>query len=146
MALTVAEVLEYLHGLNPPVYYGDLKPENLMLTEEGTLYLVDFGSAVATYDGIGRSYLGTVGYAAPEQFQGQVRENSDVYGLGKTFLALARYTPKKDFIVYAPLYLILSRCCMQNEGLRYRNITEVKMRLLKILRSRQGKRRMALPP
>lgn len=43
---TVLAVLEYLHGQKPPVYYGDLKPDNLMLSDSGKLYLVDFGSAV----------------------------------------------------------------------------------------------------
>ena len=39
---TVLAVLEYLHGQKPPVYYGDLKPDNLMLSDSGKLYLVDF--------------------------------------------------------------------------------------------------------
>lgn len=42
---TVLAVLEYLHSQKPPVYYGDLKPDNLMLSDLGKLYLVDFGSA-----------------------------------------------------------------------------------------------------
>ena len=42
----IIQVLGYLHKQKPPVFYGDLKPENLMLSETGKLYLVDFGSAV----------------------------------------------------------------------------------------------------
>ena len=41
----ITRVLEYLHNRKPPVCYGDLKPDNLMLSETGHLYLVDLGSA-----------------------------------------------------------------------------------------------------
>ena len=42
----ITRVLEYLHNRKPPVCYGDLKPDNLMLSETGHLYLVDLGSAM----------------------------------------------------------------------------------------------------
>ena len=41
----IARVLEYLHSRKPPVCYGDLKPDNLMFSETGHLYLIDLGSA-----------------------------------------------------------------------------------------------------
>ena len=46
---TVLKVLDYLHSRKPAVFYGDLKPDNLMMTSAGTLYLVDFGSATFEY-------------------------------------------------------------------------------------------------
>ena len=42
----IARVLEYLHSRKPPVCYGDLKPDNLMFSETGHLYLIDLGSAM----------------------------------------------------------------------------------------------------
>lgn len=36
-----ADILVYLHSRKPPVYYGDLKPDNLILNEDGRIYLVD---------------------------------------------------------------------------------------------------------
>ena len=84
IADTVLEILKYLHSRKPAVYYGDLKPDNLMLTESGRLYLVDFGSAVLGYEGKSFTCLGTKGYAAPEQYQGQIVPSSDFYALGKT--------------------------------------------------------------
>ena len=42
----IARVLGYLHSRKPPVCYGDLKPDNLMISETGHLYLVDLGSAM----------------------------------------------------------------------------------------------------
>ena len=37
--ISLTQVLGYLHGRKPPVFYGDLKPENLMLSESGKLFL-----------------------------------------------------------------------------------------------------------
>ena len=47
--MEISEVFSYFHGQKPPVYYGDLKPDNLMLGENGRLYLVDLGCAVNGY-------------------------------------------------------------------------------------------------
>lgn len=85
-------VLEYLHGQKPPVYYGDLKPDNLMLSDSGKLYLVDFGSAVFGFGENQRICMGTEGFAAPEQYEGKVNSSSDLYALGKTLQALAGKT------------------------------------------------------
>ena len=47
--MEISEVFSYFHGQKPPVYYGDLKPDNLMLGENGRLYLIDLGGAVNGY-------------------------------------------------------------------------------------------------
>ncbi|UNK20851.1 serine/threonine protein kinase [Paenibacillus sp. N3/727] len=91
LAHQLLEVLGYLHSHQPPVVFRDLKPSNIMLTEEMEVRLIDFG--------IARSYkqernedtvkLGTVGFAAPEQYGGgQSDARSDLYGLGALFLFL----------------------------------------------------------
>ena len=82
-ALCAADVLAYFHSRRPPVYYGDLKPDNLMLSETGQLYLVDYGSAVFGYRRQQRTVMGTRGFAAPEQEEGFLDAGSDVYALGE---------------------------------------------------------------
>lgn len=80
----VGEVLEYLHTRSKPVIYGDIKPQNIMITGDDRIRLIDFGSAVmgdVSNDDVNGCYAST-SYAAPEQLRGQTDVRSDVYGLG----------------------------------------------------------------
>ena len=59
----------------PPVIYRDMKPGNIMLREDGTVKLIDFGIAREYKEGrtSDTQILGTRGYAAPEQFSRNVQ-------------------------------------------------------------------------
>lgn len=90
-ALSLCDVLEYLHGHTPPIIYRDMKPANIMQKSDGTLKLVDFGIArvykkTALSD---TTFAGTRGFAAPEQFTGrQTDPRTDIYSLGVTLYYL----------------------------------------------------------
>ena len=67
-------VLEYLHGMNPPILHRDIKPSNLKLTNSGEVFLLDFGLAkgaagqMSTIGHDARSFAGyTPSYAPLEQ-------------------------------------------------------------------------------
>lgn len=84
IAIQILETLEYLHNLDPPVIYRDLKPSNVMLTAEGQAKLIDFGIARHFAPLSNATMIGTQGYAPPEQYRGKVETRSDLYALGAT--------------------------------------------------------------
>jgi serine/threonine protein kinase len=84
VAIQVLDTLEYLHNLEPPVIYRDLKPSNVMLTPSGQIKLIDFGIARLFQPLSNATMIGTQGYAPPEQYRGKVEFRSDLYALGAT--------------------------------------------------------------
>ena len=84
IARQILTTLEYLHNLEPPVIYRDLKPSNVMVTRDGMAKLIDFGIARHFAPLSNATMIGTQGYAPPEQYRGRVETRSDLYALGAT--------------------------------------------------------------
>lgn len=87
IANQLCTVLNYLHTRQPPIIFRDLKPANIMITEDEHIYLIDFGIARLFKTGQAKDTiaLGTPGYAAPEQFgRAQSTALTDIYGFGAT--------------------------------------------------------------
>ncbi|WP_319455910.1 MULTISPECIES: serine/threonine-protein kinase PknG [unclassified Mycobacterium] len=81
--LEILPALGYLHSVG--LVYNDLKPENIMLTEE-QLKLIDLG-AVSRINSFGFLY-GTPGYQAPEIVKTGPTVATDIYTVGRTLAAL----------------------------------------------------------
>lgn len=93
------EVLEYLHGQNPPIIHSDIKPGNIILTPQGNMCLIDFNISLVGIEA-GKVSGYTSFYAAPEQTRlAQTRRRGgssrirldpriDLYSLAATFYAL----------------------------------------------------------
>lgn len=97
-AIDTCDVLDYIHSQTPPIIYRDLKPANLMIdARTNRVMLVDFGIArfvAPTQKGV--TAIGTMGYAPPELFAGNVQPQSDIYSLGATVFHLLTGVDPQD--------------------------------------------------
>lgn len=84
IGIQCCDVLEYLHGLTPPIIYRDLKPSNLILRPDGLVVFVDFGIAKDFEPKGPSTRVVTSGYAPPEQYFGKPEPRGDLYSLGAT--------------------------------------------------------------
>lgn len=109
IALQLCHVLRYLHTRQPPVIFRDLKPDNVMRTPSGELYLIDFGIARHFKPGQKRDTipLGSPGYAAPEQYgRAQTTPQADIYSLGALLhRMLSQIEPSERPLTFVPLTL-----------------------------------------
>ncbi|NLM74793.1 MAG: serine/threonine protein kinase [Clostridiaceae bacterium] len=86
------DVLNYLHSQQPAIIYRDMKPGNIIVGSDNRLRLIDLGTVrykreEKIEDTI---YIGTQGYAAPEQYgTGLSDERTDYYNLGMTLVHMA---------------------------------------------------------
>lgn len=151
--LELTEILEYLHGLRPPVYHLDLKPSNIMICPDGRLMLIDFGAAGTGYAGEDYGLLGTYGYAAPEQHPGKMGKGSpdarsDIYALGAVFYRMVSgedpaappYGVAKQGIKALPdplIRRIIGRCVKERKQERYQTVSELRCELARY-RKRMG--------
>jgi serine/threonine-protein kinase len=90
-AIQIIDVLDYLHNQPSTIVYRDLKPSNIMIDgNSGRVMLIDFGIArsISQKEEKGVTAVGTMGYAPPELFSGNVEPRSDIYSLGSTMFHL----------------------------------------------------------
>jgi len=105
LALQICGALELAHSSG--LVHRDVKPQNLLLRDDGTVKIADFGIARAAeatkLTEIG-SILGTVAYLAPEQAAGEpVTAAADIYSLGVVLYELLTGRTRHEFRSLADL-------------------------------------------
>ncbi|RUP01763.1 MAG: serine/threonine protein kinase [Mycobacterium sp.] len=140
--LEILPALSYLHSIG--LVYNDLKPENIMLTEE-QLKLIDLG-AVSRINSFGYLY-GTPGYQAPEIVRTGPTVATDIYTVGRTLAALTmslrtrngRYVdglPEDDPVLaqYDSFARLLRRAIDPDPRRRFTSAEEMSGQLMGVLR------------
>ncbi|WP_025736960.1 serine/threonine-protein kinase PknG [Mycobacterium genavense] len=140
--LEILPALSYLHSIG--LVYNDLKPENIMLTEE-QLKLIDLG-AVSRVNSFGYLY-GTPGYQAPEIVRTGPTIATDIYTVGRTLAALTlnlrtrngRYVdglPEDDPVLstYDSFGRLLRRAIDPDPRRRFASAEEISAQLMGVLR------------
>ncbi len=144
IALQIAQALSYLHNLNPPIYYLDCKPDNILISAETKVKLIDLGSAyVDCNHNILQRISGTARYAPYEQKNPEINGNSisaqcDIYSFGITlFYAFTRseqiLRDRKEQLlvrnfnttVSMGMNKIIDRCTKVNRKQRFHSMKEV---------------------
>lgn len=145
-AKDLCDALDYLHSMDPPIIYRDMKPSNIMLKPDGKVKLIDFGTAKEfdVESQADTTALGTRGYAAPEQFgdangKGIHRTDArtDIYSLGASlYHILTGMNPCEPPYIMKPIrswnpYLsgglekIITKCTRLNPDDRFQTCGEL---------------------
>lgn len=129
---TIKIILQVCNGLseihNNGIVHRDITPTNIMICENGTVKIIDFGISRKmklnqTQD---TTILGTHGFAAPEQYGfSQTSAKSDIYSLGVLMNYLKTAKLPNDELAKGRFENIISKCIQVDETRRYEGIDEV---------------------
>ncbi len=118
------KAIKHLHSFDPPIIHRDIKPENILYNGE-KICLIDFDiSRESNQNTKDTLILGTVGYAAPEQYgftQSDIR--TDIYSMG---ILLNYLTSNKEKPIKKYKRIIKVATSMDPE-MRYQNINQLEM-------------------
>lgn len=101
--LQLLDAVKYLHNKN--ITHRDINPNNLILSPDKKLVLIDFGTAKYFHrgrkeiKGIPESIVGTPYYTSPEQWEGHTNEISDIFSIGRTlyFILVGKLPPESPY-------------------------------------------------
>ena len=162
IAIQVAQGMEAAHSHH--IVHRDIKPQNILVSDSGTIKVTDFGIARAATgdDTISSSAMGSVRYLSPEQARGgYADERSDIYSLGITIYEMAtgkvpfdgentvaialmhlrdEITPPRCYFpdIPASLEKIILKCTMKQPEQRYQSAAELILDLQKVFLSPDG--------
>lgn len=129
-------ITEYISGMTLQEYiedkgiiHRDINTNNILISNDGIVKLIDFNIArqKKQAQGADTSILGTVGYAAPEQYGFlQTDERTDIYAIGVLWnVLLTGHLPSEQRYACGPLGMIIQRCTEMDNRQRYHNVQEI---------------------
>lgn len=130
VAKEVCSALDTLHSRN--IIHRDIKPENIMIDSEGDVKLIDFDAAriYKNYKSQDTSFIGTAGFAAPEQFGiNQTDPRSDIFALGILMNVMLTGEHPSKKLYKGRLTHIIEKCINVDPNARFRNVRELHSKL-----------------
>lgn len=127
--------LAFLHHAQPPIICRDLKAENIIVGNQGCIKIIDFNIARfyqknKKHDTV---FMGTAGYAAPEQFGFSQSDNrADIYSLGVLLNYMLTKQFPADCIADGKLRPIIQKCVHIDREQRYQCVEELQADLDKL--------------
>lgn len=137
IAARLCDILTYLHSRTPPVIHRDIKPQNIVVRQDGDIALIDFDIARTYADDaeVDTQFIGTRAYAPPEQYGfSQTDCRADIYSLGVLlcFMLTGQTNVKNARIADKRLAAIVHGCAAFAPEQRFSSAAEVKKALLRV--------------
>lgn len=134
IAMQLCNAIKELHKNN--IIHRDIKPSNIMINADGNIKLIDFDIArtYKEYRGKDTRYIGTDGFAPPEQYGfAQTDIRTDIYAIGAVmYELLTNGQPLQTLISYSgELKEVILKCTQLNPDDRYQSVNELADALLK---------------
>jgi len=135
IGVELCDILVYLHGQKSPVIHRDIKPQNVIVKDDGQIGLIDFDIA-RVYNSESETdtqFFGTREYAPPEQYGfSQTDSRTDIYSFGILLRYMLTGSEREDpkVHVYKPLARIIGKCTAFAPRERFASAEAVKRALL----------------
>lgn len=166
IALQVADALRYAHSRE--TLHNDLKPENILIDAAGHVWVNNFSLAQFAEGALKQQSAKTLSYQAPERFQGQNHEQSDIYSLGMVLYELATLSlafPSSNSSELVEQILnqeplrpralnpsipidfesIILNCITKSQQQRYQSVEALSLDLVRLIHGKSVKRRTSSP-
>lgn len=124
----VCTIIRQFHTAPTPIVHRDIKPSNIMISADGVLKLLDMNAAKYSGDQGGKDtvLIGTVGYAAPEQYGfGTSNIQTDIYAIGVLINVLLTGHFPQEQMASGRFGELIHRCTQVDWTKRYSSVDEL---------------------
>lgn len=146
IGIKICEIISFLHGQKPvPVLFLDVHPKNILINND-KIFLVDFGSSFFSDETEKRRFLmGSVGYAAPEQYRyDALDERTDIYGIGAVlfFMVTGKSCGQNGTIslkfpnnISGKYRMVVMQCVSNDRNGRFRSVDMIAENLRELIKN-----------